>query len=239
MSLAGWRTSFLKGDDNFNSLDLAPVLGPGTGTGTFATKCNFGLVTGHMTASANNDPNYYATVPYVAIYNSSQPGAYQWIPLPGMDLGNGNAYSKLRWMAFYGCNALKERDYDDLWTKFLLPMPPNLRLILGSEEGVFIDPRFGPLFADDMNGWTTANGQPMTIFNAWCDAAGYAFSMEAKKKKHLLPGMGLGTRHMTVVYRDTTQGGSWNTLSDSIWSWGTGVSYDWFDVSFFSLQVYP
>lgn len=239
MGLAGWRTSFLKGNDNFNSLDLAPVLGPGTGTGTFATKCNFGLVVGHMATSAYEDPNYYATVSYVPIYNSSQPGGYQWIALPGMDFGNGGVYSKLRWIAFYGCNVLNERDYIDQWTKFLVPMPPNLRLILGSEEGIFVDPRFGPLFADNMNGWTTQNGQPMSIFNAWCDAASFAFAMENKKFKHRLPLWGLGTRHSTAIYRDTTQGGSWDTLSDSIWSWGTDVSYDWFDVSFYSQQVFP
>ncbi len=239
MGLAGWRTSFLKGDDNFNSLDLDPVLGPYSGTSTFATKCNFGLVIGHMTASAYNDPNYYATVPYVAIYNSTQPGAYQWIALPGMDLGNGNFNSKLRWMAFYGCNALKERDYSDLWTKFLLPMPPNLRLILGSEEGVFIDPRFGPLFADNLNGWTTQDGSPMTIFAAWCDAAAYAFAKESEKWwKHNFLYNAIGTRHMTAVYRDTTQGASWNTINDSIWHWGTDISFDWFDVSFTKVQVY-
>src|SRR5262249_26977935 len=153
MGLAGWRTSFLLGNDNFNSLDLVPIMGPGSGTGTFATKCNFGLVIGHMTASSRNDPNYFATVPYYATYNSTQPGAYQWLPLPGMDLGNGSIFSKLKWISFYGCQSLKQRDYNDLWSKFLLPMPPNLRLILGAEDGVYIDGRFGALFADDMNGW--------------------------------------------------------------------------------------
>jgi hypothetical protein len=142
-------------------------------------------------------------------------------------------------MAFYGCNALKERDYSDLWTKFLLPMPPNLRLILGSEEGVFIDPRFGPLFADNLNGWTTQDGSPMTIFAAWCDAAAYAFAKESEKWwKHNFLYNAIGTRHMTAVYRDTTQGASWNTINDSIWHWGTDISFDWFDVSFTKVQVY-
>lgn len=237
MGLAGWRTSFFKANDNFKFSDLAPENGPGSGTSRFATNCNFGLVIGHMTASAYNDPDYYATVPYYAFYNSSQPGTYQWLALPGMDLGNGGSASKLRWMAFYGCDALRERDYNDLWTKFLIPMPPNLRLILGSEEGVFIDPRFGPLFADNLNGWTTQSGQPMAIFDAWCDAAGYSFTQESKKLKHIWPN-NLGTRHMTAIYRDTTQGGSWNTLGDTIWSWSGDVSYDWYDVSFISRTVY-
>ena len=76
MSLAGWRTSFLLGDDSLNSLDLEPAAGPGSGTGTFATRCNFGLLIGHMTASAYNDPSYYSTTPYYPVYNTLFPGAY-------------------------------------------------------------------------------------------------------------------------------------------------------------------
>ena len=96
MGYAGWRTSFMHGDDNLNSLDLNPTMGPGTGTGAFATQCHFGLLVGHMTASSRNDPNFYATVPYYPVYNSTQPGAYQWIATPDMDLGNsaGSVSSK-------------------------------------------------------------------------------------------------------------------------------------------------
>jgi len=238
MASGGWRTSFLLADDNFRSIDLAPQLGPGSGTSRFAINCNFGFIVGHMTASQRQDANYgYTSISYIPFYASSSPVArYDWVGLPGMDLGNGSIFSKLRWMALYGCNSLREADYSDMWTKFVLPMPPNLRLVLGAEDGVYIDPRFGPLFAGNLHGWTTANGQPMAIFDAWADAAGYAFAQEANRWwRHPL---GLGTRSMTAVYRDTTQGGSWSTLSDSIWNWGTDISLDWFDVSFISRIVY-
>ena len=227
----------MKGDDNLNSLDLNPVMGPGTGTGTFATQCHFGLLLGHMTASAYNDPNFYATVPYYPVYNSGQPGAYQWIAIPNMDLGNGSIFSKLKWMSFYGCQSFKERDYSDLWTKFLLPMPPNLRLILGSEDGVFIMPGFGSRFAADLNGWTVPGGNPMTIWQAWCDAAGVTDTAMSHTGWYRL-GYPIGTRRMTCIYRDDTQGGSWRTISDSIWGWWSDISYDWFDVSFTVQQVY-
>jgi hypothetical protein len=236
MAYAGWRTSFLLADDNLNSKDLQPPAGGGSGTGTFATRCNFGFLVGHMTSSVRSDPNYFATVPYYPVYNTAQPGHYQWMALPGMDLGNGGIFSKLRWMAFYGCQSLKEKDYTDLWTKFLLPMPPNLRLILGSEDGVFIHPAFGPRFSDDLNGLTTPDGSPMSIFDAWCDAAADTDNKMSHSGWHNF--WPLGTRRMTCIYRDTTQGASWNTLNDSIWNWGSDVSYDWFDVSFTVRQVY-
>jgi len=237
MASAGWRTSFLLGDDDFNSTNLFPVLGPGTGTGAFASKCDFGMVVGHMTATAYTDPNYYTTHSYYPFYNSHQPGGYQWIPFPGMDFGNPYGSSKLKWMALYGCNSLRSDDYNNMWWSFLVPMPPNLRLILGSEEGVFIHPSFGHRFAANLNGWTTSDGSPMQIYYAWCDAAGYADQLTSKSWKYRI--IGLGTRHMTAVYRDDSQEGSWRTLSDSIWNWGSDISYDWYDVSFISQQVYP
>jgi hypothetical protein len=43
---------------------------------------------------------------------------------------------------------------------------------------------------------------------------------------------------MTAIYRDATQGGSWRTIDDSIWAWWSDISYDWFDVSFTTQQVY-
>ena len=193
-----------------------------------------------MTASARNDPNYAATVPYWAVYNTSQPGAYQWIALPGMDLGNdyGGTASKLKWMAFYGCQSLKERDFNDLWWSFLLPMPPNLRLILGAEDRTWVCGLFGSRFAYNLNGWTTPQSGPMTIFDAWCDAAKLAYIAQSRSGWNRIL-MQYSTRRVSVVYRDTTQGGSWQTISDKIWGWGGDISYDWFDVSLRELQVYP
>ena len=235
MGQAGWRTSFLLGDDNLNSTNLAPVI-PGVSSGTFASKCNFGLLVGHMTASANTDPDFGSTTPYFPIYASYQPGALQWIALPEMDFGNGGSSSHLRWMALYGCQSLTERDYSDLWSKFLLPMPPNLRLILGSEDGIFIVPMFGDRLSENLNGWTT--GTPMTIFNAWCDAATEADKIWDNSGWNKLPGINIGNRHMTAIYRDNSQGGSWRTINDSIWNWGSDISYDLFDISFVKVQVY-
>jgi len=179
-------------------------------------------------ATANTDPDYYVTHSFVPIYNVKQPGRYQWLPLPGMDFGKSDGSSPLMWMGLYGCYSLRDQDFIDMWTKFELPFPPNLRLLLGSEEGIFIHPVFGIRFADDLN--------TMTIVDAWCDAAGYADKQTAKSLKWRFL---MGTRHMTYAYRDDSQGGSWKTSQDSIWNWSNDISYDWYDVSFQSVQVYP
>lgn len=150
-----------------------------------------------------------------------------------MDFGNGA--SPLKWMALYGCNSLRQQDFNDMWTKFLVPMPPNLRLILGSEDGVFIHPAFGWRFAANLHGWTN-QGNPMTIVQAWYDAGNYTCQQMAKSWRWRFR---IGTRVMTAAYRDNTQGGSWRTISDSIWSYSGDISYDWFDQSIDHSQVYP
>jgi hypothetical protein len=226
----GWRTGFNLKNDNLNSTNLFPVAGAGSGDGTFAKYCHLGLLIGHMTATAYSDPDYYVTHSFYPVYNTDQPGHYQWIPLPGMDFGKSDGSSPLQWMGLYGCNSLRQQDFIDMWTKFELPMPPNLRLLLGSEEGVFLHPVFGARFADDL--------QNMSIINAWCDAASYADTQTGKGwlgTRWLF----MGTRHMSWVYRDISQGGSWRTSQDTIWNWGSDISYDWFDVSFNEAQVYP
>ena len=235
MAAAGWRTSFMLGDDGLNSSNLAPII-PNISSGTFASQCNFGLLAGHMTASKFSDQDFGSFTPYFPVFASRTPTHLQWIALPQMDFGNGSSASHLRWMALYGCQSLIERDYSDLWTKFLLPMPPNLRLLLGSEDGIYICPMFGTRFADNMNGATT--GTPMTVFDAWCDAAAEADKIWDNSGWNKLPLVNIGNRHMTAIYRDTSQGGSWNTLNDSIWNWGSDVSVDWLDIQFIKVQVY-
>jgi Family of unknown function (DUF6345) len=234
MAASAWRSSFRLGDDNFNSLDLFPVQGPGSGTSTYATKCHFGLYVGHMTATANIDQDCACLHSWIPIYNSQQPGAYQWIGLPFVDLGNGS--SPLKWMALYGCNSLQEQDWNDMWTKFVLPMPPNLRLLLGAEEGVFIHPVFGWQFAADMNGLTTPNNVPMTILESWYDAARVADQQTARSLRFRFT---MGTRRMTVAWRDNFFGGNGRTVDDSIWNWDPDISTDWLDIYLDERQVYP
>jgi hypothetical protein len=236
MGARAWRTAFNLGDDNFNSTNLFPILGPGTGTSTYATKCNFGMYVGHMTATSFNDSDYSCTHSWFPIYNSSQPGAYQWIALPGCDFGPPNGASPLLWMAMFGCNSLQSQDWNDMWSKFLLPFPPNLRLLLGSPDGIFLHSIFGWRFAADMNGLTTQNNTPMTIAASWYDAAGAADQQTSKSLKWRFL---MGTRHMSVCYRANSQGGTWKTIQDTIWSWSNDISYDWFDVSLDVQQVYP
>jgi hypothetical protein len=231
MGLGGWRTSFYLGNNNLRHTNILYASGR---VGKFASSCDFGLIIGHMTAALNTS-SYGATHSWLPLYNSDVSTAtYTWCALPQFDLGQIGSPDTLKWMALYGCNSLRQQDFSDMWTKFLLPMPPNLRLLLGSETGVYIQPFFGWRFAANLHGWNSG-GNPMTIRDAWNDASAVAHTEAGKARR---PWLRPGTTVMSVVYRSTTQGGSWNTLNDKIWQWGTDISYDWFDISYASATVY-
>lgn len=233
MGLGGWRTSFYLGNDK---LRVTNITYAANRVGTFAAKCDFGLIIGHMTASQNAS-QLGATHSYFPLYNADiSTTSYQWLALPRFDLGQVGRPDTLKWMGLYGCFSLRQQDFNDMWTKFLVPMPPNVRLLLGSENGVFIHPIFGSRLAANMHGWTSTNGVPMTIVQSWYDAARAADTETAKSFKWRYR---MGTRVMTTGYRTTLLGGSWNTINDSIWNYGSDISYDWFDLSHDSTQVYP
>lgn len=255
MTSSGWRRAFQLADEQFRWPDLTGcftgdcVSQYGISTafgGRFRGECNFGLLAGHMVA-ADSTPegashSYYPF--WNPTYASSLGGtlrSYDWITLPQMDFGQSDAPlggpSPLMWMCLYGCNSARAQDVNDMWTKFLLPFPPNLRLLLGSASRVQIAPVFGTTFGDDLNGLSAASqGSPMSIVDSWYDAA-RAACLQARASRD--PRKWPSACTMSVVYRDETIWGDPTTYGDSIWSFQQDPSQDWTDIGWETRGVYP
>jgi len=166
--------------------------------------------------------------------------SYDWITMPQMDFGQSYAPlggpSPLMWMALYGCNSARPQDVNDMWTKFLLPFPGNLRILLGSASRIQIAPTFGNTFADDMNGVSSASqGSPMTIISSWYDAA-HAACLQAAQTRNPLKKPSACT--MSAIYRDQSIFGDPTTYDDTIWNFPQGPSQDWTDVAWETQTVY-
>lgn len=157
-----------------------------------------------------------------------------------MDFGQSQSIlggpSYLKWMGLYGCNSLRLTDVNDMWTKFLLPFPYNMRLLLGSDSAVYMIPEFGSQFADDLNGVSQASGgSPMRIIDSWYDAGGVAneiasHSRNPTKRPH-------NPVVMSVVFRDADWGDP-GTYNDSIWDFPSGINLDYFSISWESQTVF-
>lgn len=255
MTASGWRRSFQLADENFRWPDLK---GCATGDcvsqygvetafgGRFRSGCDFGLLVGHMTA-ANSTPSG-ASHSYYPFWNptySTPLGgttmSYSWIGLPEMDFGQSASIlggpSYLKWMGLYGCNSLRLSDVNDMWTKFLLPMPPNMRVLLGSDSTVYIAPDFGSALADNLNGLNPLSlGSPMTVIESWYDAGNKACAQANKTRN---PFKRPGPTTLTAVFRDPSIFGDPGTANDTIWSYPTDINLDWVDIDWDSRPVWP
>ncbi|MGH7953391.1 MAG: DUF6345 domain-containing protein, partial [Limisphaerales bacterium] len=144
----------------------------------------------------------------------------------------------LKWMCLYGCNSLRLNDVNDMWTKFLLPMPPNIHVLLGSDSKVYIVASFGSQFADDLNGVSSASGgSPMTLISSWYDAGKVAHQAAAHSRN---PFKRPGTVVLSAAFRDSDyESGEPGTASDTIWNYPSDYNVDWTAIDWQSQQVYP
>lgn len=189
--------------------------------GSFGLGCHFGLLVGHMIGVDNSQ--FHASHSYYPFWNppppvpGEMPRSYDWIALPEMDSGQsvsilgGNL--PLLWMGLYGCNSLRINDANDLWTKFLLPFPENVRVLLGSDTAVYIHPAMGSTFGNNVTG-TGNPANAMSIIGAWYSAGGVAHRAAATTRN---PFKRPGTTRLTAVFR-TSDGSSDSTYRDTIYS---------------------
>ncbi|MFN7140296.1 MAG: DUF6345 domain-containing protein, partial [Limisphaerales bacterium] len=248
MTAFGWRRSFELADNSFQWFHLT---GCYTGTcdnqynppalfgGHFARASELGLLIGHSVAA--NNSAFSSATSYYPFWNgvtNSLSGtwrSYDWIALPQMDFGQSSStiggYAPLKWMAFYGCNSLRINDINDQWTKFLLPMPPNLRVLLGADTTIYIVPEFGSTFADSLNG-VGNNGVPMSVIQSWYAAGTRAHQIAGSTRNPLKRP---GTVRLTAVYR----AGSPGTGGDTIWGYPSNVDNDYLMIYWQQQQVYP
>lgn len=255
MTANGWRRSFQLADESFRWADLAGcytgncISEYGLSTafgGRFRQGCDLGLLVGHMVAASTTPSG--AAHSYYPFWNPtySTPlggtmNSYSWIGLPEMDFGQSQSImggpSYLKWMGLYGCNSLRLADVNDMWTKFLLPMPYNMRVLLGSGSTVYIAPDFGTAFADNLNGLSeVSSGSPMTVVESWYNAGTRACAQAATTRNPLKRP---GQVTLTAVYRDQSIFGDPGTLGDTIWSYPGGINLDYIDIGWGYRVVWP
>lgn len=242
MTSQGWRQAFMLADNKFQHTNLTSAYKTPTSPSTFSKDIDLGLIIGHV-VGANTTP-FAASMCYYPFWDSGvsglggNPNAYGWIAMAEMDFGSWmfqhNQWSPLKWVGIYGCNSLRLNDVNDMWTKFLLPMPPNLRILLGSDTAVYIVPEFGSRFADNMNG-VSNQGVPMSVIQSWYNAGTLAHTIAGRSRN---PFKRPGTIFMSAVYRSSGGGGA-GTGGDTIWSYPWSYNTDWTDITWGRQQVYP
>jgi len=185
---------------------------------------SIGLYVGHGIRGINQD--FLATSTpslqtYTPIYRTGV-NAYDWVRMSEFDFGGGPV--GLRWMGIYACNMLYYDNAQDMWDKGVLPMNPNLHILLAEESSVFMYPTFGRKWASYMNGGE--DGVKHTIIESWNSAS---------HDVHAVPGVfpsGHAPIVMTCAY--------WpDCFNDKLLSNTDNGSDDPSEILFRRVQVYP
>jgi hypothetical protein len=126
-------------------------------------------------------------------------------------------------MGIFACNMLYRDNALDMYNKGVLPMNPNLHILLGEETSIFMYPEFGRLWSSFMNGGE--DGVKHTVIDSW---------VSASEKAHKVPGV-VPSGHtviMTCAY--------WpDCVNDKLILYTDNSSTDPSEILFHREQVFP
>jgi Family of unknown function (DUF6345)/Bacterial Ig domain len=164
----GWNNTLLKVDDQLKINDLI-------GSGTPFNNVNLGVLLLHGVYGTSID---YNGQPAKQIYYPvTSGGSAQYLRLEQMNLG-GSGTNGLKWMAIMACNSLFHTDWQSMQSAGGYPYNSNLHLLLGVDTTNYTSPSILQYWAQYMNYGTSTNYAPLTIRNAWYQAARQAYADE-------------------------------------------------------------
>jgi hypothetical protein len=215
-----WKKAFNYGDDQ---LTAALLRKPSKGGSNVFNYCNLGLLIGHGIRGSSQDFRATSTPSlqtYMPIYKSGV-NAYDWVRMSEFDFGGGPG--GLRWMGIYACNMLSQLNAQDMYNKGVLPINPNLHILLAEETSIFMYPTFGQKWASYMNGGE--GGGNRTVIDGW---------ILASQVIHAVPGV-VPSGHtvtMTCAY--------WpDCRNDTLYSYTNNELDDPSEILFRRVQVFP
>lgn len=168
MSKYGWGEGFGKFDDQLNINDLR-------GSGTPFNSVNLGLLMLHGTYGSAAD---YTVSGCKQMYFPIASGtSAQYLRMSEMNFG-GASTNGLKWMAIMGCFSLYHVNWTSMQGQNIKPYNSNLHLLLGADTLIYTDNHIAELWAQYMAKGT--NGTPMTIRQAWYQAAKDAYHQSSQ-----------------------------------------------------------
>jgi len=215
-----WKKAFNYGNDQ---LSAALLRKPSKGGSNVFNYCNLGLLIGHGIRGNNQD--FLATSTpslqtYMPIYRTGV-NAYDWVRMSEFDFGGGPG--GLRWVGIYACNMLSYLNAQDMYNKGVLPINPNLHILLAEETSIHMYPTFGQKWASYMNGGE--GGGKRTVIDGW---------ILASQVVHAVPGV------VPAGHTVTMSCAYWpDCRNDSLFSYTNNDLDDPSEILFRRVQVFP
>lgn len=161
----GWKTNFVKADDQLKLSDMQ-------GSGTPFNQANLGVFLTHGVYGTTSDQ--YANACNQMYFPITAGTSAQWLRMSDMNLG-GAGTNGLKWMAIKGCHSLYHTDWSSMQYYGVHPYNSNLHLLLGADTDSATSATLLQRWARYMNFGTSTNYSPLTIRAAWYKAAQDAY----------------------------------------------------------------
>jgi hypothetical protein len=100
----------------------------------------------------------------------------QYLRMSQMNLGEVAGNNGLKWMAIWACQSLYHVNWQSMQSQHVYPYNGNLHMLLGSDTVCADGPGLLAFWAQYMAYGNSTNYSPMTIQNAWYQAAKYVYA---------------------------------------------------------------
>jgi hypothetical protein len=205
----GWQCNINVSDNNF-------TVGTLTGGGTAFNQVNLGLMMTHGMYGTTAD--FEAGLCKQMYFPISQSGTY--LRMSSMNLG-GSGTSGLEWFAIFACNSLYQANWSSMQSHGIKPYNSNLHLLLGADTESYTTTTVMQLWGQYMNFSRGAYFKPLTIQNAWYDAATDAYLDDSFTNSSIIFAVAGDTACLgDYVFpgSNSSPGGSWTYTSQTVWT---------------------
>lgn len=181
MSRRGWKNRLFRGNDDLKIADLR-------GTGNPFNNVNVGLLNLHCVYGDKLDLTVGGNGCFQMYFPIASGTSSEYLRMSEMKFGGADT-NGLKWMALFGCHTLYHVNWNSMQNAGVKPYNSNLRLLLGTDTNVAIEPSVGALWAQYMiKGDGTTSG-PMQIKTAWYKAGieAYRIGVRSADYSNLIP----------------------------------------------------
>ena len=158
MKANGWKSGFIKADPRAQEIRKTSI-----GGSNIFGKVNVGLLMAHSVYGTSLDHTTQAQQTYQTYMPFLNNGVNDWLRLSECSFGSTN----LRWLGTYACSALRDQNYQSMYSAQVLPINPNLHLLCSTRSFFYGNDSLGSFWALYMHIGATPGAGAATIKRAW------------------------------------------------------------------------
>ena len=205
----GWQCGLNLSDSKFPMSTMI-------GSGTPFNQVNLGLMMTH--GAYGNTSDYEAGLCKQMYFPFTTSSTY--LRLSQMNLG-GSGTNGLEWFAIIACNSLYQANWNSMQSHGIKPYNSDLHLLLGTDTTAYTGDRLMQFWAQYMDFSAGAYFKPLTIQNAWYQAAEDSYFSGSYTNSSIIfavAGDSACLNDYVFPGYNSSPGGTWTYTSQTVWT---------------------